>query len=115
MVDSSTNEPVTVVHDAERLDAFVDTYSDEDPLLNPAHTVAFGTHEKLDKATAKRDGPGDFAKWIGEGKRAPRSTVFIPGNHEDFEFLGKLSQSTEILPGLIYLPVWQGFVTGRLS
>ena len=75
-----------------------------DLVLHVGDFGAWPDPEKLDKATAKRDGPGDFAKWIGEGKRAPRSTVFIPGNHEDFEFLGKLSQSTEILPGLIYLP-----------
>ncbi len=59
--------------------------------------------ERVDRATRDHDGAGDFPRWFAERRAAPRRTVFIKGNHEDFEWLD--SQPTrEILPGLFYLP-----------
>jgi hypothetical protein len=57
--------------------------------------------ERIDKATRKHDGAGDFVRWLGESKRAPRPTAFIKGNHEDFDWLD--AQQTEILPGLFHV------------
>ena len=57
---------------------------------------------RIDKATRKHDGAGDFASWFRERRATPRHTVFIKGNHEDFDWLDE-QLSDEILPGLFYL------------
>jgi hypothetical protein len=57
----------------------------------------------VDKATRKHDGAGDFPAWLAANRDAPRRTVFIKGNHEDFVWLDAQS-NREILPNLIYLP-----------
>lgn len=57
---------------------------------------------RIDKATRKHDGAGDFGKWFAERRAAPRKTIFIKGNHEDFDWLDE-QLSDEILPGLHYL------------
>lgn len=60
---------------------------------------------RVDKATAKHDGAGDFAAWLSERREAPRKTLFIKGNHEDFEWLEEQRGVVpEVLPGLHYLP-----------
>ncbi len=56
----------------------------------------------IDKATRKHDGAGDFPTWFAEHRRAPRRTIFIKGNHEDFVWLDEQSDA-EVLPGLLYL------------
>lgn len=58
--------------------------------------------ERVDRATRAHDGPGDFPRWFAERAAVPRPTLFIAGNHEDFEFLGGL-RGDEVLPGLRYL------------
>jgi hypothetical protein len=35
---------------------------------------------RVDKATRKHDGAGDFPVWFAENRAAPRPTVFIKGN-----------------------------------
>ncbi len=57
---------------------------------------------RLDKATKKHDGAGDFPTWFAERRSVPRRTVFIKGNHEDFVWLDD-QQEAEVLPGLFYL------------
>jgi uncharacterized protein YeaO (DUF488 family) len=58
--------------------------------------------DRIDKATRSHDGAGDFPRWLGAGTPAPRQTVFIKGNHEDFVWLD--AQPTfEVLRGLFYL------------
>lgn len=57
---------------------------------------------RIDKATRKHDGAGDFARWCAERRPVPRRTIFIKGNHEDFDWLDE-QLSDEILPGLHYL------------
>src|SRR5262245_31031036 len=57
---------------------------------------------RVDKATKKHDGAGDFPAWLKERRCAPRKTVFIKGNHEDFVWLDAQPHA-EILPGLFYL------------
>ncbi|MGD0837032.1 MAG: metallophosphoesterase [Polyangia bacterium] len=57
---------------------------------------------RTDKATRGRDGAGDFPVWYAERRRAPRRTIFVKGNHEDFDFLKSLKTS-EVLPDLYYL------------
>ncbi len=59
--------------------------------------------ERLDRATRKHGEAGDFANWLTERRAAPRPTVFIKGNHEDFDWL-EAQPRNEILPGLFYLP-----------
>ena len=55
--------------------------------------AASDIHGALDRlyedvlAFRKHDGAGDFPAWIGERRAAPRKTVFIKGNHEDFVWL----------------------------
>lgn len=58
--------------------------------------------ERIDRATRNHDGAGDFHAWLAAKRSAPRRTVFIKGNHEDFEWLESQTR-TEVLPGLIYL------------
>ncbi|MBI4819690.1 MAG: hypothetical protein HY791_25680 [Deltaproteobacteria bacterium] len=57
---------------------------------------------RVDGATKRHDGPGDFPAWFAERRAAPRPTVFIKGNHEDFVWLDA-QPSSEVLPGLHYL------------
>jgi Calcineurin-like phosphoesterase len=57
---------------------------------------------RIDKATRHHDGAGDFPAWLKESRVAPRPTVFIKGNHEDFVWLDA-HQDAEVLPGL-----WRG-------
>jgi len=57
---------------------------------------------RVDGATKRHDGAGDFPAWIAERRAAPRPTVFIKGNHEDFVWLDA-QPSSEVLPGLHYL------------
>lgn len=40
--------------------------------------------DRVDKATRKHGGAGDFPIWLAENRAVPRPTVFIKGNHEDF-------------------------------
>src|SRR5690606_25542484 len=57
---------------------------------------------RVDGATKRHDGAGDFPSWIAERRAAPKPTVFIKGNHEDFVWLDA-QPSSEVLPGLHYL------------
>jgi predicted phosphodiesterase len=63
---------------------------------------------RIDKATKKHDGAGDFPVWFAERRTAPRKTLFIKGNHEDFDWLDAQSNpegsATQVLPRLFYLP-----------
>lgn len=42
---------------------------------------------RVDGATHNHEGAGDFSRWLAEGRAAPRPTLFIKGNHEDFDWL----------------------------
>ncbi len=57
---------------------------------------------RTDKATRNHDGAGDFPVWLAERRAVPRPTVFIKGNHEDFEWLDS-REDGQVLPGLTYL------------
>jgi Icc-related predicted phosphoesterase len=57
---------------------------------------------RIDKATRHHDGAGDFPTWLRDKREAPRRTVFIKGNHEDFAWLDA-HQEPEVIPGLTYL------------
>lgn len=57
---------------------------------------------RIDGATKRHDGAGDFPAWFTERRAAPRPTMFIKGNHEDFVWLDA-QPSPEVLPGLHYL------------
>lgn len=71
-----------------------------------------GRRVDLDRATRNRGQGGDFAQWFQEGRRAPRPTVFIAGNHEDFDFLAK-GGTRGILPDLTFL-AWGDVFTFRV-
>jgi len=57
---------------------------------------------RLDKATRRHEGAGDFPTWLEQGREAPRPTIFIKGNHEDFVWLDKQPQGA-VLDRLRYL------------
>lgn len=57
---------------------------------------------RIDRATRTHDGAGDFPAWLANQRAAPRNTVFIKGNHEDFLWLDA-QISPEVLPNLFYL------------
>ena len=57
---------------------------------------------RIDKATRRHDGAGDFPVWLSEKRRAPRPTLFIKGNHEDFAWLDSRPDA-EVLPDLSHL------------
>ncbi len=58
--------------------------------------------ERIDRATRNHEGAGDFPAWWAERRPAPRRTLFVKGNHEDFVWLDARARP-EILPGLFYL------------
>ncbi|MCC6811920.1 MAG: metallophosphoesterase [Deltaproteobacteria bacterium] len=62
----------------------------------------------VDGPTRRHDGAGDFPAWVAEKRAAPRRTLFIKGNHEDFRWLGA-QQGVELLPGLFHLRNGQSF------
>jgi hypothetical protein len=69
------------------------------------HVGDFGVwpnSDRIDKASWKHDGAGDFSRWLVEKRPTPRRTLFIKGNQEDFAWLDS-QPSPEILPGLLYL------------
>lgn len=57
---------------------------------------------RIDGATKRHEGAGDFPVWWVERRSAPRKTLFIKGNHEDFVWLDE-QPGPEVLPGLFYL------------
>jgi hypothetical protein len=57
---------------------------------------------RIDRATRNHEGAGDFPTWFAEKRRAPRRTIFIKGNHEDFVWMDE-QPDAEVLPGLFYL------------
>jgi len=65
--------------------------------------------DRLDRATRNHGGAGEFSRWWKERKAAPRPTIFIPGNHEDFSHL-LAEGGGELLPNLVFLP-WGEVVT----
>lgn len=58
---------------------------------------------RIDRGTRNHEGAGDFSAWLEQKRPAPRRTLFIKGNHEDFEWLSR-QKGNEVLPNLIYLP-----------
>ncbi|MFV1960168.1 MAG: metallophosphoesterase, partial [Planctomycetota bacterium] len=59
--------------------------------------------ERIDRASRRHEGAGDFPAWYAAGRGPPRRTVFVKGNHEDFVW-PDAQEDREILPDLIYLP-----------
>lgn len=57
---------------------------------------------RIDRASRKHDGAGDFSHWLASARPVPRRTLFIKGNHEDFVWLDA-QKGPEVLPGLFYL------------
>ena len=56
---------------------------------------------RVDKPTRKHKSEGDFAQLLAHGTTMPRPTLFIKGNHEDFDWLDA-QPDIEVLPGLYY-------------
>jgi len=67
---------------------------------------------KVDRKILDHGGAGDFPAWWLAKKHAPVPTIFIKGNHEDFDFLEPRGQSSNraILPELHHVsngrPMW---------
>lgn len=57
---------------------------------------------RIDRGTRNHEGAGDFCTWLEQSRAAPRRTVFIKGNHEDFVWLDA-QKTDKILPNLSYL------------
>jgi len=57
---------------------------------------------RIDRATRKHDGAGDFSAWLAGDREVPRKTIFIKGNHGDFDWLDSQHES-EVVPELFYL------------
>ena len=57
---------------------------------------------RIDGASKRHEGAGDFPNWWAKRRAAPRRTLFIKGNHEDFVWLDDQPKA-EVLPGLFYL------------
>ncbi|MBX3251749.1 MAG: metallophosphoesterase [Myxococcales bacterium] len=73
-----------------------------DCLLHVGDFGVWPDPRRVDKATRRHDGAGDFPRWFETKREAPRKTIFIKGNHEDFVWLDA-QPTTDILPGLHYL------------
>ncbi len=59
--------------------------------------------DRVDRATRDHEGAGDFPRWYSEKRAVPRRTIFIKGNHEDFQWLDNQT-NLQILPGFFYVP-----------
>jgi len=57
--------------------------------------------ERLDRATRKHDGAGDFAELLSAKWHAPIPTWFVKGNHDDFQYL---EGGSELIEGWHYMP-----------
>ena len=68
--------------------------------------------DRIDRGARRHDGAGDFAAWLAKRSAAPRRTVFIKGNHEDFLWLDA-QQNPEVLPGIFYLRNGQTLTLGE--
>ena len=73
-----------------------------DWVLHVGDFGAWPDPNRVDAATKRHDGAGDFPAWVAERRPTPRPTVFIKGNHEDFAWLDA-QPTSEVLPGLHYL------------
>lgn len=73
-----------------------------DYLLHVGDFGVWPDPSRIDKAARHHDGAGDFPAWLEENRKAPRPTLFIKGNHEDFVWLDSRPEA-EVLPGLSYL------------
>ncbi len=62
--------------------------------------------DKVDRATRNHGGAGDFPEMFARSEGVSLPTVFIKGNHEDFEFLREVESfpPQPVLPKLYYLP-----------
>src|SRR5690606_21740791 len=69
---------------------------------------------RIDKTTRKHDGADDFPSWWSERRAAPRHTVFIKGNHEDFVWLDA-QPDPEVLSNLFYLRNGTTFDLGGIT
>ena len=72
-------------------------------VLHVGHFGVWPDGQRVDRATRDHGGAGDFPAWYPERRAAPRRTLFIKGNHEDFVWL-EAQPSPEVLPNLTYLP-----------
>jgi len=70
--------------------------------------------DRVDRATRRHGDAGDFPVWCAEGRAAPRPTLFIKGNHEDFDWL-EAQARREILPNLTYLRNGETFDAGGVT
>lgn len=64
----------------------------------------FGTYvdpQRMDKATRKHGGLGDFPDYYNGNKRFPIPTFFIKGNHEDFDIIEEIKE--EAIPNLYHM------------
>ncbi len=77
-----------------------------DYVLNVGDVGIWPDPKHIDKATRNHGGPGDFQSWYDGGHPFPRDTVFVKGNHEDFDWLHARQEAgtLEILPRFHYLP-----------
>lgn len=57
---------------------------------------------KIDGASRRHGGAGDFPTWHTEKRGMPRPTLFVKGNHDDVAWLAARG-GPEILPGLWHL------------
>jgi hypothetical protein len=73
-----------------------------DWVLNVGDLGVWPDPGRIDGATRRHEGAGDFPAWWADGRAAPRPTLFIKGNHEDFVWLDA-QPTAEVLPGLHYL------------
>jgi Icc-related predicted phosphoesterase len=73
-----------------------------DWVLHVGDFGAWPDPNRIDSATKRHDGAGDFPAWIAARRAAPRPTVFIKGNHEDFDWLDA-QPNAEVLPNLHYV------------
>ena len=62
--------------------------------------------DRVDEATRRHGGAGDFPRWLASKRGMPWPTIFIPGNHEDFDYLVERGPG-ELVPNLQFLP-WAG-------
>lgn len=73
-----------------------------DTVIQVGDLGVFPNEDRADAATVRHGGVGEFPIWLAEKRRVPWPTVFVKGNHEDFDFLAS-RQDGLCLDGLFWL------------
>ena len=84
------------------IDFLKENHSNADYVIQVGDFGIWPDPNRVDRATRKHGGAGDFPKYWQGKKILPFFFVFCHGNHEDFDFLNKYKNTHYIIDNLYY-------------